>query len=195
MATVKKRPLTDEEKADAVRLKAAWKDFQLENTGATQEWLANVTGLGGQSVIGQYLNGSIQINLKALLSICQVIGSDPKKISPSLASTYTSTGTLQTNQDRPAYKVSESQAPIPITTNRDRETARLLTPPPEGFNDLALLKDAIKGAHMVNVGRGENWTLDQIALLSTFFYNKWKMDGVMATPTIEECELALQHAA
>ena len=194
MATVKKRPLTDEEKADAVRLKAAWKDFQLENTGATQEWLANVTGLGGQSVIGQYLNGYIQINLKALLSICQVIGADPKKISPSLASTYTSAGNLQPSHDRPAYKVSESPAPIPITINSDREAEKLLTPPPEGFTDLALLKDAIKGAHMVNVGRGSTWTLDQIAMLATFFYKKWKMDGVITIPTTEECELAINAA-
>jgi|GEM_PF-3538904 len=87
MATVLKRPLTAEEKADAARLKSAWEEFQAqeENKGATQDWLAQATGLGGQSVIGQYLNAKIQLNHKALLSICKVIGADPAKISPNLA--------------------------------------------------------------------------------------------------------------
>jgi hypothetical protein len=85
MATVLKRPLTEEEKADARRLKSAWEFFRADNKGCTQDWLGDVTGLGGQSVIGQYLNGVIQLNHKALLSMCSVIGADPASISPTLA--------------------------------------------------------------------------------------------------------------
>lgn len=84
MATVKKRPLTVEEIEAAKRLKEAWKAFQDRNPGASQDWLAKQTGLGNQSLIGQYLNAQIQLNLKALLAICAVIGADAKHISPEL---------------------------------------------------------------------------------------------------------------
>jgi SOS-response transcriptional repressor LexA len=85
MATVEKRPLTKQEIEDAKRLMAAWRNYQRLNKGATQEWLANETGLGNQSLINQYLNARIQLNVKALLSICKIIKVDPKLISPSLA--------------------------------------------------------------------------------------------------------------
>ncbi len=87
MATVPKRPLTAEEIADARRLMVAWKDYQEDNPGATQEWLAGITGLGNQTLISQYMTGKIQLNHKALLAICSAIKAKPEKISPTLAST------------------------------------------------------------------------------------------------------------
>lgn len=92
MATIPKRKLTDEEKADAKRLKSAWEAFQKENKGATQEWLAATTKLGTQGLIGQYLNGVIQLNHKALLEICKVIKVNPESISQNLSASLPTMG-------------------------------------------------------------------------------------------------------
>ncbi|WP_157379265.1 hypothetical protein [Burkholderia ubonensis] len=85
MATVEKRPLTAEELADRDRLVAAWKRFKVGHPGASQIWLAEVTGLGTQGLISQYLRGVIPLNVRALLAICAQIGADPNEISPRLA--------------------------------------------------------------------------------------------------------------
>jgi len=89
MATVPKRSLTAEEKADADRLNAAWQAYKLKckekGESPTQEWLGSVTNLGGQSAVGQYLRGLIPLNLKALVAICSAIGARPEEISPHLA--------------------------------------------------------------------------------------------------------------
>lgn len=85
MATVPKRELTEEEKADAARLRAAWEAFKQRTPGASQAWLGKATGLGTQGLIGQYLGGVIQLNLVALISICIEIGANPIEISPRLA--------------------------------------------------------------------------------------------------------------
>jgi len=81
-----RRALTQEEKEDAERLNVAWKAFQKSHKGTTQEWLAIEAKLGTQGAVGQYLRGVIPLNLPALLKICDVIGADPKKISPRLTS-------------------------------------------------------------------------------------------------------------
>jgi SOS-response transcriptional repressor LexA len=87
MATVLKRKLTDEEIADAERLAMVWDSYKKNNPGTTQHWLAYVTGLGTQGSINQYLRGTIPLNHKALLAICDVIGVDPATISPTLSRT------------------------------------------------------------------------------------------------------------
>lgn len=89
MATVQKRELTAEERADAARLKAAWAAYKESRAqhgeSLSQEWLGAETGLGKQSLIGQYLRGAIPLNLNALLAFCRVIGARPTDISPRLS--------------------------------------------------------------------------------------------------------------
>lgn len=85
MATVEKRPLTDDELADKDRLVAAWNLYKKTHPGASQTWLGKVTGLGTQGVISQYFRGIIPLNVRALLAICAQINADPAKISPRLA--------------------------------------------------------------------------------------------------------------
>ncbi len=82
-----KRMLTNEEVSDAQRLASAWEKYGEHHNGATQLWLANVTGLGTQSTISQYLRGIIPLNHKALLAICDAINIDPANISPTLSRT------------------------------------------------------------------------------------------------------------
>ncbi|BEV15106.1 hypothetical protein HBDW_18940 [Herbaspirillum sp. DW155] len=84
MATIDKRPLTEWEILAAKNLKAAWTKYKETHVGASQEWLAKQTNLGTQSTIAQYLNGRIQLNLNALVAICNVIEVDPRTISREL---------------------------------------------------------------------------------------------------------------
>ena len=82
---MKRRELTTEERDEAQRLASAWDAFKVGKRHATQDWLAEQTGLGNQSLMYQYLRGKIALNLTALLAICRVIGCEPKQISPRLA--------------------------------------------------------------------------------------------------------------
>lgn len=120
MATAKKRPLTEAEKAAAQRLHAAWKKFQEGNERATQKWLSSEAKLGSQSNVGQYLKGHIPLNIKALLSICQVIKADPQSIYPKLVEHLsTSVTTEGKNSTAKPFDANVSTAqvglrPIPV---------------------------------------------------------------------------------
>ena len=82
--TVQKRELTKEEIEDAARLKTLWESFQRDHAYATQTWLAKETELGNQSLMGQYINGGIQLNPKAVLAFSKVLDVHPAEISPRM---------------------------------------------------------------------------------------------------------------
>lgn len=77
--------LTPEEREECARLKAAWVKFKDSNPHVNQRWLGEVTGLGTQGNITQYLNAHQPLNLTALVRICDAIGAIPGEISPRLA--------------------------------------------------------------------------------------------------------------
>ncbi|WP_186033473.1 hypothetical protein [Burkholderia gladioli] len=105
MATVKKRPLTSEEIEECRRLAQAWERHKQDNPGASQNWLGQVTGLGGQSLISQYFRGVIPLNVRALLTICKHINADPQAISPRLMSQIMPAGLKEILSDvRPAAR-------------------------------------------------------------------------------------------
>lgn len=79
---------TAEEKAEAARLKSAWEAYKAENSGASQLWLGEATGIGGQSVISQYLRGDLALNFANLVKFCSVLRVDPTTISPRLVSEH-----------------------------------------------------------------------------------------------------------
>jgi len=85
----RRRELTPEEKAEALRLSAAWEAYKRDNKGASQGWLGRVSGIGSQSAVGQYLRGILPLNLKVLFAICKHINASPQKISPRLATSIT----------------------------------------------------------------------------------------------------------
>lgn len=85
MINMKRRDLTQEEMAEAMRLSTAWADYKADNKGATQTWLGAETGIGSQGAVGQYLRGAIPLNIEALMAFCRVIGADPAHVSPRLA--------------------------------------------------------------------------------------------------------------
>lgn len=81
---MKRRDLTAQEKDDAQRLTEAWEAYKAAHPGASQEWLGNEAGIGGQSAVSQYLLAKIPLNLEALLRLCRVIQVAPNAISPRL---------------------------------------------------------------------------------------------------------------
>ncbi|KAE8757339.1 hypothetical protein FSO04_24275 [Paraburkholderia madseniana] len=82
--TIQRHRLSDEEKAEAARLRAIWESFKVAHPGVSQEWLGNATGIGGQSAVSQYLRGEIMLNFANLIKFCNVLGANPSDISPRL---------------------------------------------------------------------------------------------------------------
>lgn len=81
------KPLSSEQIADAIRLKAAFKHWQDDQKARgrphVQDDVAELFDIG-QSALSQYLNGRIPINAEALLKFAAVLGLDPAEISPSV---------------------------------------------------------------------------------------------------------------
>ena len=81
------KPLTEEQKRDAARLKAAydlWKSARAERgEPTTQEAVAELFGMG-QSALSQYLNATIPLNAEALQRFCVVLGVQAANISPGV---------------------------------------------------------------------------------------------------------------
>lgn len=75
---------TAEERAESERLRAAWEAFKTRDAGASQLWLGKATGIGGQSIISQYLRGALALNFANLMKFCGVLEADPAEISPRL---------------------------------------------------------------------------------------------------------------
>jgi len=81
------KDLTPEQKADARRLKAAFKAWQQYRKAQGLAYVQEVVtdGLGfGQSALSQYLNGYIPLNADALRKICTLIGVNPHSVSPKI---------------------------------------------------------------------------------------------------------------
>lgn len=91
--------LSDEEtrKAEAMRLKAIYQDRKRNDPSITQEKIADLCEWSGQSVVSQYLNGRIPLNLSALIKFANVLGFAPQDVSPRLAA-FTELPHLQTKQ-------------------------------------------------------------------------------------------------
>lgn len=105
---MKRRELDPVERTEAERLAEVWRAYKDANKGATQEWLGQATGIGGQSAVGQYLRGIIPLNLEALLAFCRVLGISPMAISPRLAENITLSRALSMEMDQKAKEVHDA---------------------------------------------------------------------------------------
>lgn len=74
---------------EARKLKAIYKDRKRDNPSLTQEHVADLCEWSGQSVVSQYLNGKIPLNLPALLKFSKVLGFALPDVSPRLAAQLT----------------------------------------------------------------------------------------------------------
>ncbi|MFP2768070.1 LexA family transcriptional regulator [Oceanisphaera sp. KMM 10153] len=90
--TMKRRPLSDAEKADAERLKSIYNRRKRELAGSgvrlTQEELASRCGWAGQSAVSQYLNGRVPLNIEAVMKFARELGVEVADISPNLANAH-----------------------------------------------------------------------------------------------------------
>jgi phage repressor protein C with HTH and peptisase S24 domain len=86
----KRRPLTPEESAESVRLKAIYeaRKSAAKASGAslTQADVAEACGWSGQSAFSQYATGKVPLNVEALLKLAKVLEFSPEQVSPRLLS-------------------------------------------------------------------------------------------------------------
>ncbi|EMI3316453.1 TPA: LexA family protein [Proteus mirabilis] len=80
---MKKKPLTDEQKADAIRLKSIF-ESKKKNLGLSQEVLGEMLGMG-QSAVAQILNGVNAINHEHVAKLAKILDVSVEEISPFLA--------------------------------------------------------------------------------------------------------------
>jgi len=77
------KPLSQEQKRDAARLKAAMERAKAEN-GLTQAAMAEACHWETQSTVSQYVSGKIPLNVEALARMCAVLNVPLREISPTL---------------------------------------------------------------------------------------------------------------
>lgn len=73
---------------EAHRLKLKYQTAKRANPGLSQEKVADLCGWSGQSVVSQYMNGKIALNLSALLKFAHVLQFDPKEVSSRLTDAH-----------------------------------------------------------------------------------------------------------
>jgi len=125
------QPLTEEQLADAERLKAVFIREKKSHKNLTQESLAEACGWKTQGTVSQYMNGKIPLNLPALCKFSEAMEVDPAEISPSLASTMVISGSIK-------------------ATAANRVLSRSLSAPPSVSNEVpsvtyAQIKAAVSG--------------------------------------------------
>lgn len=89
-----RRPLTPEEVAESVRLKAIYEQRKAAAKAAgrslTQADVAEACGWSGQSAFSQYATGKVPINVEALLKLAKALNFDASEVSSRLMSTVAS---------------------------------------------------------------------------------------------------------
>lgn len=85
-----RRPLTPEEFAESVRLKAIYEEkkaaAKASGRNLTQADVAEACGWSGQSAFSQYATGKVPLNLEALLRLAKALDFSPEQVSTRLLS-------------------------------------------------------------------------------------------------------------
>lgn len=71
-------------KEEAARLKKIYQERKRSDPTLNQERIADLCGWAGQSVVSQYMNAKIGLNLSALMKFAAVLSFDPQEVSPRL---------------------------------------------------------------------------------------------------------------
>lgn len=74
-------------KEEAARLKRIYQERKRLDPSLNQEKIADLCNWAGQSVVSQYMNAKIGLNLPALLKFASVLSFDPRQVSPRLMAT------------------------------------------------------------------------------------------------------------
>ncbi|QZN96437.1 LexA family protein [Symbiopectobacterium purcellii] len=95
--TFLKKPLTPEQQADAVRLKALY-ELKKREMGFTQYTIADSLGIS-QGAVGHYLNGRNPLNVPIASAFASLLGVQISDFSPSLAQTVSQYVTSNSSTD------------------------------------------------------------------------------------------------
>lgn len=87
MAANKKKPVTPDQKREAEKLKAIWKEHKARHSHCTQTYLADRFAMT-QGAVYQYLAGIIPLNLEIALKFASEFGVNVNEFSPSLAAEW-----------------------------------------------------------------------------------------------------------
>lgn len=149
----KRRPLTQEERADAERLKALYKqkkaEYRLAGRKLTQETLAGALGWSGQTAVSQYMAANIPMNLEAAAMFARFFNVPLEKISPRLANLLPNAAHSEKQQGSSPLAHSTDDARVPLISwteagspqpgARDRTSEiRILCPVPHSNKTFAL---------------------------------------------------------
>lgn len=99
------KPLTEEQKIDAARLKAL---FQTQE-GLTQAVLADELGFANQSAVSQYLNGRIPLNVEVAIKFADKFKCLVSDFSPSLQNEINKISKYCTEQNTPPETTTDAR--------------------------------------------------------------------------------------
>lgn len=115
------KPLTEEQLADAARLRTAFKARQDVDPSLTQEGLAHICGWKTQGTVNQYLNGKIPLNMQALLKFSKALAVEPEDISPSISAQFRDAAALVLAHSRTSTGSGLAEAyQLPESAPRER---------------------------------------------------------------------------
>ena len=112
-----KNAVPDDVRLEEARLlKLKYKAAKQADPSLNQEKVADLCGWAGQSVVSQYLNGKIALNVSALLKFAKVLDFDPEEVSPRLITAH-----MDIDHVKPAAKMSfDERYPNNLITARGR---------------------------------------------------------------------------
>ncbi|MAZ40449.1 MAG: hypothetical protein CMG91_04890 [Marinobacter sp.] len=111
------RTLSEEQIADARRLKSLWeREFKGK---ISQEEAAHLCGWRTQGAFNQYLNAKIPLGLPALLKISEALGVSPEEISPRLAAKLPKKGSVDFNLSGQSYIPGSDNPPAAASSEID----------------------------------------------------------------------------
>ncbi|WP_346656550.1 XRE family transcriptional regulator [Pseudomonas sp. SWRI51] len=73
---------------EAARLKAIYRDRKAKDPSLNQDRVAHECGWSSQSVVSQYMNGKIPLNITALVSLSRALSFTPEEVSPRLVQAH-----------------------------------------------------------------------------------------------------------
>lgn len=110
------KKLSPEQLADAARLKALFNERKRE-LGITQESLALEFGYGAQSVVSQYLNGVIPLNVDAAIQFAGRLGCAVGEFSISLQAKIDAVAAYRSGAPAVTRQPSGSEWPFTVPRN------------------------------------------------------------------------------
>ena len=100
-------------KAEASRLKAIYQDRKRNDPTLTQDKIADLCEWSGQSVVSQYLNGRIPLNIGALIKFATALRFSLEEVSPRLAA-VAEIPRLRSSQENPQSSMRQDWGMHPI---------------------------------------------------------------------------------